>query len=35
MDLLRNLLIRHYKDTPLALHYIMKLLAKETDQLSL
>ena len=34
MDLLRNLLIRHYKDTPLALHYIMKLLAKETDQLS-
>lgn len=34
MDLLRELLIRHYKDTPRALHYIMQLLAKETDQLS-
>jgi heat-inducible transcriptional repressor len=34
MEVLRNLLIRHYKDTPLALHYIMQMLAKETDQLS-
>ena len=34
MDLLRELLIQHYKDTPLALHYIMQMLAKETDQLS-
>ncbi len=34
MDFLRELLIRHYKDTPRALHYIMQLLAKETDQLS-
>ena len=34
MDVLRNLLIQNYKDTPLALHYIMQLLAKETDQLS-
>lgn len=34
MDVLRDLLIQHYKDTPLALHYIMQMLAKETDQLS-
>jgi len=34
MNFLRELLIRHYKDTPRALHYIMQLLAKETDQLS-
>jgi heat-inducible transcriptional repressor len=34
MDMLRELLIRHYKDTPKALHYIMQLLAKETEQLS-
>jgi len=34
MDILRELLVRHYKDTPRALHYIMQLLAKETDQLS-
>jgi len=34
MEFLRELLIRHYKDTPRALHYIMQLLAKETDQLS-
>ncbi len=34
VDILRNLLIKYYKDTPLALHYIMQLLAKETDQLS-
>ncbi|HOZ01094.1 MAG TPA: heat-inducible transcriptional repressor HrcA [Candidatus Syntrophosphaera sp.] len=34
MELLRELLIQHYKDTPLALHYIMQMLAKETDQLS-
>ena len=32
--LLRDILIKHYKDTPIALHYIMQLLAKETDQLS-
>ena len=32
--LLRQILINNYKDTPLALHYIMQLLAKETDQLS-
>jgi len=34
MDLLRELLVRNYKDTPRALHYIMENLAKETDQLS-
>lgn len=34
MDLLRDLLVKHYKDTPLALHYIMQMLARETDQLS-
>ncbi len=34
MALLRELLIRNYKDTPRALHHIMQLLAKETDQLS-
>ncbi len=34
MDILRELLIHHYKDTPRALHYIMQMLAKETDQLS-
>ncbi len=33
-DILREILIKHYKDTPLALHYIMQLLASETDQLS-
>jgi heat-inducible transcriptional repressor len=33
-ELLRNILIKHYKDTPMALHYIMQLLANETDQLS-
>ncbi|MBN2460372.1 MAG: heat-inducible transcription repressor HrcA [Candidatus Cloacimonetes bacterium] len=33
-DFLRELLVKHYKDTPLALHYIMQLLAQETDQLS-
>ncbi len=33
-DSLRKLLINYYKDIPLALHYIMQLLAKETDQLS-
>ena len=31
MEVLRELLIKHYKDTPLALHYIMLLLAQETD----
>lgn len=34
MDNLRELLIHNYKDTPRALHYIMQVLAKETDQLS-
>jgi heat-inducible transcriptional repressor len=34
MDTLRNLLIENYKDTPRALHYIMQVLAHETDQLS-
>lgn len=34
MDILRDLLIHNYKDTPRALHYIMQILAKETDQLS-
>jgi len=34
IDILRDLLIHYYKDTPQALHYIMQMLAKETDQLS-
>jgi heat-inducible transcriptional repressor len=34
MDTLRELLIQNYKDTPRALHYIMQMLAHETDQLS-
>jgi len=33
-ELLRNLLVQYYRDTPMALHYIMQVLAKETDQLS-
>lgn len=33
-DILRGILIKYYKDIPLALHYIMQLLARETDQLS-
>lgn len=33
-DLLRKILVSSYKDTTKALHYIMQLLAKETDQLS-
>ncbi|MBN1948563.1 MAG: heat-inducible transcription repressor HrcA [Candidatus Cloacimonetes bacterium] len=33
-DLLRSILIKHYKDTAVALHYMMQLLARETDQLS-
>ncbi|PID29705.1 MAG: heat-inducible transcription repressor HrcA [Candidatus Cloacimonadota bacterium] len=33
-ELIREFLIANYKDTPLALHYIMQLLAKESDQLS-
>jgi heat-inducible transcriptional repressor len=33
-ELLRGILVKYYKDTPLALHYIMQLLARETDQLS-
>ena len=32
--ILRDILIKYYKDTPLALHYIMQLLAQETYQLS-
>jgi heat-inducible transcriptional repressor len=34
MDTLRELLVRNYKDTPRALHFIMQMLAHETDQLS-
>ncbi|MDI3504422.1 MAG: heat-inducible transcriptional repressor [Candidatus Cloacimonadota bacterium] len=34
MDTLRELLVQNYKDTPRALHYIMQMLAHETDQLS-
>nr|MDK2850790.1 heat-inducible transcriptional repressor [Candidatus Cloacimonadota bacterium] len=34
MDTLRNLLIENYNDTPRALHYVMQVLAHETDQLS-
>jgi len=34
MDFLRDLLITYYKDTPLALNYIMQLMAQETEQLS-
>jgi|SRR5690554_6160918 len=33
-DLLRRVLITHYRDTVTGLHYIMQLLARETDQLS-
>jgi heat-inducible transcriptional repressor len=33
-DILRQLLIRNYKDTQLALHYIKQILANESDQLS-
>lgn len=33
-NFLRELLIQNYKDTPLAMHYIKQLLAKETDQVS-
>lgn len=33
-ELLRNLLVQYYRDTPMGLHYIMQLLAKETEQLS-
>ncbi len=32
--ILRDILIKYYKDTPLTLHYVMQLLAQETDQLS-
>lgn len=32
--MLREILIKNYKDTALGLHYIMQLLARETDQLS-
>ncbi len=34
MDTLRDLLVQNYKDTPRALHFIMQILARETDQLS-
>ena len=33
-DLLRRILVSNYRDTVSALHYIMQILAKETDQLS-
>ncbi|MCD4795806.1 MAG: heat-inducible transcriptional repressor HrcA [Candidatus Cloacimonetes bacterium] len=33
-EILREILVKHYKNTPLSLHYIMQLLARETDQLS-
>lgn len=33
-ELLRDLLIKHYRDTAMGLHFIMQLLARETDQLS-
>lgn len=33
-ELLRRILISSYKDTTTTLHYVMQLLAKETDQLS-
>lgn len=33
-DMLRDILVKYYHDIPMALHYIMQLLAKETDQLS-
>ncbi|NLO43929.1 MAG: heat-inducible transcription repressor HrcA [Candidatus Cloacimonetes bacterium] len=34
IDTLRELMLRSYRDTPRSLHYIMQLLARETDQLS-
>jgi heat-inducible transcriptional repressor len=34
IDVLRQILIRNYKDTQLALHYIKQILANESDQLS-
>lgn len=34
MNTLRELLVANYRDTPRALHYIMQVLARETDQLS-
>jgi heat-inducible transcriptional repressor len=34
LDALRELLISNYKNTPLGLHYIMQILAGESDQLS-
>ncbi len=33
-DLLRRVLVSHYKDTVTALHYIKQILARKTDQLS-
>ncbi len=33
-ETLRGLLVQYYRDTPMALHYIMQVLARETDQLS-
>ncbi len=33
-EALREILIKYYQDIPMAFHYIMQLLAKETDQLS-
>lgn len=34
VSVLREMLIKNYKDSPTSLHYIKQLLAKETDQLS-
>jgi len=33
-EFLREILIKNYKDTPVALHYIMQVLAQDSDQLS-
>ncbi len=33
-DLVRDFIIKNFRDTPQTLHYIMRILAKETDQLS-
>ncbi|MBT3168726.1 MAG: heat-inducible transcription repressor HrcA [Candidatus Cloacimonetes bacterium] len=34
VNFLREMLVNYHKDIPLALHYVMQLLANETDQLS-
>ena len=33
-DIVRDFLVKNFRDIPMALHYIMQYLAKETDQLS-